>query len=74
MALLDTPATGRPWYKRMTIAFGALTAGLLYLESSGSIPSGVSDQLNTIVNGGVDLTTHITGFLTLVGLYRQVAA
>ena len=64
---METPAPGRPWYKRYTIVFGALTAALLSLEQSGAIPQGLTQQV-------VDLSTNVTGFLALFGLYRQVAS
>jgi hypothetical protein len=63
---METPAPGRPWYKRFTIVFGALTAALLSLEQSGQVPAGITQQV-------VDLGQNLTGFLTLFGLYRQVA-
>ena len=68
MSLIAPPIANRPWYKRMTIMWGAATAALMAVEQSGVIAPGTTQAL------AASVTQIGTAFLTLIGLYRQVAA
>lgn len=75
MALLDAPAANRPAWKRMTLLWGAATSALLVIEQANEIPAGTVATLQQAATDAVaGYGKFATGYLTLIGLYRQVAA
>jgi uncharacterized membrane protein YphA (DoxX/SURF4 family) len=65
--MFSKPAPGRPWYKRMTIAFGALFAVTQSLEAGNVIPPGTTQAT------AAGLTEVVSGLGVLIGMYRQIA-
>ncbi len=67
MGLLDTPPSGRPIYKRLTILAGTATAVLQALEPLGVVPPGSAAASNVVI------ASIVTMFATWVGVYRQIS-
>lgn len=66
MAFFATPAVGRPWYKRLTVVFGSLTAALVAVERLGIVPEGTATAV-------LKVGESLAGLAALLGLYRQVS-
>jgi hypothetical protein len=76
MGFFDKPLEGRPWYKRVTVVFGALTAAGLSLEGSGVIPEGTVNQAGDLVMTTeaaiLNVATKFTALMTTLGIYRKL--
>ncbi len=84
MSLLDKPATGRPWWKRMTM-LGMFAMGVGYTaESSGLITTGTTAKITEAVTestqAGMNLwdllyNAYMSGaaIVTGTGVYRHFA-
>lgn len=66
MFTLPEGEASRPFWKRMTIIWSAIFAGVSAAEATGSIPAGTGEA-------GANLLQTLAGFLATIGIYRQVS-